>query len=316
MFDTPAGSVRLSPLDLMGRSRVRQRAAGARPTQHHLPELHRLPRLTHQAPLKRFKEESGSPDPLVMRWVVGFIAVVGVGAWPVFRLHRRHDRQRQLMQLCDAADLGFAPLDLSSGTAWLPFGIFGRRPSGTENVIFDPLGDGEVRAFDFWYEESRDGQFGVRRTITCATVPLPFTCSRVRVAPRSVVDDVPDALGLPLVTLELEEFNKRFRVEAEDPRTASALLDQRVMQALLRLPFRIVVDVNEDVLLLRARKLPAVEMLQLLRTAISIQHVLPRVMTSLFPARPAHAPHERRWLQGRWSDEPIGADTAEPSDLP
>ena len=249
-----------------------------------------------------------------MRWVLALVAMVGVGAWPVFRLRRRHDRQRQLMLLCDEADLGFAPLDLSPGTAWLPFEIFGRRPSGTENVIFDPRGDDGVRAFDFWFEETRDGLFGLRRTVTCATVPLAFTCSRVRVAPRAVADDVSDALGLPLVTLELEQFNDRFRVEAEDARTASALLDQRVMRSLLLLPPRVVVDVNEEVLLLRAPKLTAVEMLQLLRTATSLQRVLPRVMTSLFPPRPAQGPHERRWLQGGWSDEPIGADTPDPSD--
>ena len=218
------------------------------------------------------------------------------------------------MLLCNAADLGFAPLDLSLGTAWLPFEIFGRRPSGTENVIFDPRSEDGVRAFDFWYEEARDGLFGVRRTITCATVPLAFTCSRVRVAPRVVVDDVSDALGLSPVTLEVEEFNRRFRVEAEDARTASALLDQRVMRSLLRLPPSVEIDVNEEVLLLRAPKLSAEEMLQLLRTATSIQRVLPGVMLSLFPPRPAQGPHERRWLQGRWSDESIGVDTADPSD--
>jgi hypothetical protein len=244
-----------------------------------------------------------------MRWFLVIAAVIGVGAWQALRLHRRAGRQRQLMLLCDAAGLGFAPLDLSLGTAWLPFAIFGRRPSGTENVVWDPRHDGGVRAFDFWYEEPRgDGGFTVRRTITCATVPLAFTCGRVRVAPRDLVDDVSDVLGLSQVTLELEEFNRRFRVDAEDARTASALLDQRVVQALLQLPPDVVVDVNEDVLLLRAPELPATEMLQLLQSATSIHRDLPRVMTSLFPPRPARGPHERRWLQGRWTPEPIGGD--------
>jgi hypothetical protein len=216
------------------------------------------------------------------------------------------------MLLCDAAGLEFAPLDLSLGTAWLPFEIFGRRPSGTENVVRDPRHEGGVRAFDFWYEEARgDGGFRVRRTITCAAVPLAFTCSRVRVAPRDLVDDVSDALGLPFVTLEVEEFNRRFCVEAEDARAASALLDQRVMRCLLHLPPRVVIDVNEEVLLLRAPELPAEEVLQLLRAATSIQRVLPRVMPSLFPPRPAKGPHERRWLQGRWTPEPIGEDRAD-----
>jgi hypothetical protein len=251
-----------------------------------------------------------------MRWaIVSIAALIGVGAWQALRLRRRLDRQRQLMLLCDAAGLLFAPLDLSLGTAWLPFEIFGKRPSGTENVVWDPRSDGGVRAFDFWYEEARgDSGLMVRRTITCAAVPLAFTCARVRVAPRELVDDVSEMLGLPLVALELEEFNRRFRVEAEDARTASALLDQRVMRGLLRLPPDVVVDVNEDVLLLRAPELPAEEMLQLLQAATSLHGDLPRVMTSLFPPRPAHGPHERRWLQGRWTPEPIGEDRADPSE--
>jgi hypothetical protein len=245
-----------------------------------------------------------------MRWALAFMAVmIGVGAWQALRLHRRLNRQRQLMLLCDAAGLAFAPLDLSLETAWLPFEIFGRRPSGTENVAWDPRHEGGVRAFDFWYEEARgDGGFRVRRTITCATVPLAFTCGRVRVAPRDLVDDMSHVLGLSHVTLELEEFNRRFRVEAEDARTASALLDQRLVRRLLRLPSDVVVDVNEEVLLLWAPELPAAAMLELLQAATSIQGDLPRVMTSLFPPRPAQGPHERRWLQGRWTPEPIGED--------
>ena len=252
-----------------------------------------------------------------MRWFLVIAAVMGVGAWQALRLRRRAGRQRQLMLRCDAAGLGFAPLDLSLGPAWLPCAIFGRRQSGTENVVWDPRHDGGVRAFDFWYEEPRgDGGFTVRRTITCATVPLAFTCGRVRVAPRDLVDDVSDVLGLSEVTLELEEFNRRFRVDTEDARTASALLDQRVVQGLLQLPPSVVVEVNEDVLLLRGPELPAPEMLQLLQAANSIHRDLPRVMTSLFPPRPAQGPHERRWLQGRWTPEPIGELPARASEEP
>jgi hypothetical protein len=129
------------------------------------------------------------------------------------------------------------------------------------------------------------------------------------VAPRDLVDDVADAVGLRLVSLELEEFNRRFRVEAEDARTASALLDQRVMEGFLRLPRGVVADVNQEMLLFRAPELPAVEMLRLLQAANAIRRDLPRVMPSLFPPRPVEGPHERRWFQGRWTSEPTGADT-------
>ena len=185
-----------------------------------------------------------------MRWVLLLVVVVAPVVLGWHRYRRRHDRQRQLMLLCEAAGLEFAPVDMSIGTAWLPFEVFGRTPSGTSNVVWDPRHDGGVRAFDFWYEEpGSDRPLPTRRTITCAVVPLGFTCPRIRVAPRDLVDDVADAVGLRLVTLELEEFNDRFRVEAEDARAASALLDQRVMEGFLRLPHGVVADVNEEVLL-------------------------------------------------------------------
>jgi hypothetical protein len=245
-----------------------------------------------------------------MRWVLMALALAAVAAWAWYRARRRNDRQRRLMLLCEAAGFAFAPLDTFPGTGWLPFEMFGRTPSGTANVAWDPHHDGGVRAFDFWFREAgRDDLPGPRRTITCAAVPLPFSSPRLRVAPRDLVDEVADAIGLPLVTLELEEFNRRFRVEAEDARAASALLDQRVMEGFLRLPHGVVADVNDRVLLLWAPELPAVEMLRLLQAANSIQRDLPPVLTSLFPPRPAQGSHEHRWLQGRWSPEPTGADT-------
>jgi hypothetical protein len=245
-----------------------------------------------------------------MRWsLVAVVMAAGV-AWVWVRVWRSHDRQRKLMVLCEAAGLEFAPLDPFPDTGFLPFEMFGRTPSETSNVVWDPRHDGGVRVFDYSYREvGEDGEPGLRRTITCAAIPLPFTSPRLRIAPRDVVDEIADAIGLRLVTLELEEFNHRFRVEAEDARAASALLDQRVMEGFLRLPHDVVADVNEDVLLLSAPELPPEEMLQLLDAANSIERDLPRVMPSLFPRRPTRGPHESRWLQGRWSPESTGADT-------
>jgi hypothetical protein len=218
------------------------------------------------------------------------------------------------MLLCDAVGLEFAPLDPSLDTAWLPFELFGKAPSGTENVVWNGRRDESVRVFDYWYREEQDGRpLGPRRTLTCAAIPLGFSCPRLRVAPRDFVDDVADAaLGLPPVTLELEDFNRRFRVEAEDARSASALLDQRMIEGLLHLPPGVIADVNEQTLLLWAPSLPPQAVLQLLQAATAIRRDLPRVMPSLFPPRAERGPHEDRWLQGRWTPGPTGADTADP----
>jgi len=241
-----------------------------------------------------------------VRWLIPVVvAAVVAGVW--WRRRGSIDRQRRLMLLCRRAGLEFAPLDLFPDTAWLPFPMFGHPRHGTENLVWDRRGGEEVRAFEFWYQDPGDERaIGARRRFTCAVVPLGFTCPRLRIAPRDVVDEIAGALGRPEVRLELAEFDRRFRVEIEDGRLAISFLDQRMMEAILGLPERVIVDVNEDVLLLWAPQLPAEKVLLLFDAAVAIRRRIPRVASSLFPPRPARGPREGRWLQGRWSSESTG----------
>jgi hypothetical protein len=246
------------------------------------------------------------------------VLLVALGAAVlVWRRNRRAAaRQRSLMLLCRRAGLEFEPLDLRPDTAWLPFPMFGRARHGTENVVWDRRLGPEVRAFDFWYEdEPTDQRPGGNRTrVTCAVVPLRSACPRLRVTPRDLVDEVVDAVGGAEIKLELEDFDRRFRVHADDPRFAVAFLDQRLMEALLGLPDGVSVDVNGDVLLLSAAELPPEKVLRLYDAAVAIRRRIPRVVSSLFPPRPERGAHENRWLQGRWSPEPTGADVAPAAD--
>jgi hypothetical protein len=240
-----------------------------------------------------------------MRWLL-FVtaAVVGVVVW-WRRLHAGASRQRRLMLLCQRAGLDFAALDLNPGTAWLPFPMFGRSPSGTENVVWDRIRGPEIRAFDHWYEEpSQEQTPAPRRRSTCAVAPLAASVPRLRVAPRDVADDLRSVLGLREVRLELEDFNQRFVVDSEDELFAVAFLEQRMMEALLSLPDGVTAEANEDTLLLWGPLLPAEQVLLLFDAAVRIHRRVPRVLPSLYPRRPSRGPHEDRWLQGRWSPEP------------
>lgn len=215
------------------------------------------------------------------------------------------------MLLCQHAGLDFAPLDLRLDTAWLPFPMFGHPKHGTENVVWDRRLGEDVHTFDLWYVDPADERGGgARRMLTCAVVPLRSSCPRLRVAPRDVVDDVARAFGGEEVRLELEAFDRRFRVKTDDARFAFAFLDQRLMEAFLALPDGVTADVNEDVLLLWAPRMPAEQVLVLFDTAVAIGRRIPRVVSNLFPPRPERGAHERRWLQGRWSPESTGSDLA------
>jgi hypothetical protein len=240
-----------------------------------------------------------------MNWLIVVVVLVVALAWRGWRWRRASARQRRLMLLCQRAGLDFAPMDLAPDSAWLPFPIFGRTRSGTENVVWERERGTEIRAFDFWYEDpAPDRPVTPRHRLTCAVVPLAFSAPRLRIAPRDLADDMKAVLGLREVRLELEEFNERFVVEAEDERFAIAFLEQRMMEGLLALPDGVTAEVNEDVLLLSAPALPAEQVLRLYDAAVAIDRRLPRVLPSLFPRRPTEGPYEDRWLQGRWSPDP------------
>ena len=245
-----------------------------------------------------------------MEWLIVVLAVAAIGhGW--WRRVRGGARQRRLMLLCRRAGLDFAPLDLRPDTAWLPFPMFGHPRHGTENVVWDRALGEDVHAFDLWYVDPADERgVGGRRRLTCAIVPLRSSCPRLRVSPRDVVDDLTHAFGGEEVRLELEAFDRRFRVETEDVRFATAFLDQRLMEAFLGLPDGVTVDVNEDALLLLAPRLPAEQVLVLFDAAVAMGRRIPRVVASLFPPRPERGAHERRWLQGRWSSDSTGSDVA------
>ena len=240
-----------------------------------------------------------------MKWILVLVAVTAslVVWWR--RLARAGRRQRRLMLLCQRAGLEFAPCDLAAGTSWLPFPMFGRLRSGTENVVWDRQRGPAIRVFDYWYEDPKaDNEVTPRRWLTCGVVPLDGSVPRLRVAPRELADEARGMLGLPEVRLELERFNRRFVVEAEDERFTFAFLEQRLMEGLLSLPEGVTAETNADVLLLSAPRLPAEKVLILFDTAVELHERIPGSLPSLYPPRPERGPHEDRWLQGRWTSDP------------
>lgn len=240
--------------------------------------------------------------------IVAVAVCAAAGAW---RLVRRHGRDRRLMLLCRRADLEYSAVDPFPDTLWLPFGwLDDGRWVRAEHVVWNRGGGDAVRAFDLVIEEPRaSGDAPPRqRRVTCATATTGSGGPRLRIAPRDVVGTAADAVLGREIELELEAFNRRFRVTAEDRRYAVAFCDQRMMRALMALPHGVSVAANEDRLLLRASELPPAEVLLLHDAARAIARTVPAVVADLYPPRPSVGPHEARWLQGHWSPDPTGDD--------
>ena len=53
--------------------------------------------------------------------------------------------------------------------------------------------------------------------------------SDLTVVPERLVSRLRDAIGVPQINMELEEFNRAFQIRAGDARFASAFVDARMM---------------------------------------------------------------------------------------
>lgn len=243
---------------------------------------------------------------------VGLVALVAGVAWWSRRRHA--GRERQLMLLCERAGLRFAVLDPFQDL-WLPFGLLGRGSErGVENAVWQASDDTATHCFDFWYrtQRRRGGAWPDTIRFSCAAVAFAASCPRLTIEPREAFDAVEELLDLDDVELELEDFNRRFRVRAANRRFAVTFLDQRMMRAMLGLSGDVSVVVAENRMLLVAPLLPAADVLLLLEAARSIGTHVPRVVASLFPPRLEECPHEDRWLAGHWTPAPIGDDLPPP----
>jgi hypothetical protein len=108
------------------------------------------------------------------------------------------------------------------------------------NVLTGSYEDAPMVAFDYSYETSTTDSKGNRSTTThrfaiCSLqlrVPLP----RLELTPESAMTRLAGHLGMGDVELESEDFNRRYRVSASDPKFAYDVLNPRTMAALLARP--------------------------------------------------------------------------------
>jgi hypothetical protein len=239
----------------------------------------------------------------LLLWLAG-LAVAGAAAW--WRGRGRVDREHRLLRLCERAGLDFAPIDPFPDTTWVAHPRFAHPEQRALNVVWDRDAQDGVRVFDLWYVErmSDDGTHDVPRSATCAVIPVECASPRLTVVPRGV-EDLGVGSGAD-IEMELDAFNRRYRVRCEDGRFAYAFLDQRMMQTLLGMPDGVLLDAFDAAVVLWAPRLQAERVLLLFEAARAVHAHVPRVVAELYPPHAQSSPYERRWLQGHWSPEPTG----------
>jgi hypothetical protein len=219
-----------------------------------------------------------------------WIAVVVAGTVIAYLRARRHERRaRALAARARRLGLEFAALDLFND-GWQPFRLFGMGTHrGVENVLYGRLAGVVVHGFDYWYSEGEDVgpvALAARRRFSCAVVGIPASCPPLIVQPRDQAEELDRLLGGDVLTLELEEFNRRFRIRCEDRMFAVAFLEQRMMSALLAIPVEAALAVAEDRMLLVSKELPPDGVDRLLRSVVHLTSAVPRSLASRYPLRP------------------------------
>lgn len=168
----------------------------------------------------------------------GFLLVGGLLAWLSWKAAEERKK-------------AFAALAAARGWRWVA-----RDDSWAERFGGDPFGQGDDRkacnvltgayeglamvAFDYSYETHSTDSKGNRTTTVhrygvCA-LQLPSYLPTLELTPESMLTRFAGALGLGDVELESEDFNRRFRVTASDPKFAYDVLHPRAMEALLARP--------------------------------------------------------------------------------
>lgn len=164
------------------------------------------------------------------------VALVGLGV-AIYKFVSTQRRREAFALL--AAELGF---DYSRhdpfGLVHLPFSLFAEGDGrGVENVLAGERDDRPVKLFDYWYyDEHRDQDGDVQRTyhrFSCALTVIPASCPPLAVEPEGLWSRLKDHLGFRDVEMESEEFNRRFEVQGEDRRLATALLAPAMMEWLM-----------------------------------------------------------------------------------
>ena len=169
--------------------------------------------------------------PLVL---VAVVCAVGYVVW-------RIEQQRRARYLAFAAERGwtYTPRDDS----WVdrfegsPFGRGSSRRA--THVLRGEFAGRDMVAFHYRYlTRSHNGQQQTTQThkFTVVALALPASLPWLELTGENVLTRIGSALGLADVELESEDFNRRYRVTADDRRFAYDVLHPRTMEQLLAQP--------------------------------------------------------------------------------
>jgi hypothetical protein len=177
-----------------------------------------------------------SAGPIVVL-VIG-IAVVALVAVVSYRMDKKRREALQAFGLSNGWAYSARDDSWCDRFTGAPFGEGDSRTA--RNILRGPYEGTEMVAFDYCYETHSTDSKGRRNTTkhrfaVCA-LGLKAALPGLELSPESLITRLGNAIGFDDVELESEDFNRRYRVHAQDPKFAYDVLNPRTMQALLARP--------------------------------------------------------------------------------
>lgn len=182
------------------------------------------------SPIAAFVDDLGSFLPLIIFGAVIIIAIVG---W-----YRQKKRREALQQLCRQNGWHYERRNDRWASGMRDYYPLFRRGFGRRctNVVTIPNEPAQTTLFDYRYKE-RTGSGKNRSTTTyrykVALSRLPAPLPALSIDSENVLTRLAGSFGFTGLETESEEFNSRFRVSADDRRTAFAILNPRMIEFLM-----------------------------------------------------------------------------------
>ena len=163
--------------------------------------------------------------------------VVGVGL-AYFSYYRAKKRREMFAALAAQYGWSYVPANNSLAGQWAgtPFRTGDNRRA--KNVLSGPYQGHQMVAFDYSYQTHTTNGKGQRRTTThkfgVVVMQLPGALPHLEVTHEGIFGGaVANALGFRDIQFESEQFNRAFRVKADDERFGHAVVTPRMMELLL-----------------------------------------------------------------------------------
>jgi hypothetical protein len=169
------------------------------------------------------------------------LAFAGIGALAGTALGLEHRRRARFLAEATGRGWSYSSRDRELPYRWetWPFGT--GRMRRARHVLRGTISGRSCLAFEYTFRHQvpggTQGPGEAVATWSVAAIALPVRMPRIAVSRSGPLGRVAAALGRQGVELESEDFNRRFRVRSDDPRTASDVLHPRMMAELLAGPF-------------------------------------------------------------------------------